>query len=49
MNRPQKFGLASMDAFHVAASHLLHADELITIERPEKSIHRASDLKVVQT
>jgi hypothetical protein len=37
-----------MDAFHVAAAHLLRADELITIEGAEKSIHRASNVKIVQ-
>jgi predicted nucleic acid-binding protein len=44
----ERFGLAAMDAFHVAAARLLRADELITIERPEKSIHRASIVKVIQ-
>jgi hypothetical protein len=36
-----------MDALHLAAAHLLKADELITTEKPGKSIHRSSLVKVV--
>src|SRR5580658_3101503 len=36
LKQAQEFGLAAMDAFHVAAAQLLAADELITIERAEK-------------
>jgi len=34
-------GLSSLDALHVAAALLLGADELVTIKKPQKSIHRA--------
>lgn len=34
------YGLGSMDALHVAAAVRLNADELVTIEKPTKSIFR---------
>jgi len=40
-------GLGSLDALHVAAAKLLGADELVTIEKPPKSIHRTQVIKVV--
>ena len=36
-----------MDSFHLAAAHLLNADEFLTIENPRKSIHRSKLVKVV--
>jgi predicted nucleic acid-binding protein len=39
-------GVGSMDSLHIAA-HLLKADAFITTERPAKSIHRSSLVKVV--
>jgi hypothetical protein len=42
-----KAGLAAMDALHVAAAHLSHADEFVTTEKPDKAIHRSSLVKVV--
>jgi predicted nucleic acid-binding protein len=39
-------GIAAFDAFHVAAAIALHADELVTTEKPEKPIHRVKSLKV---
>ena len=36
-----------MDALHLAAAHLSHADEFITTEKPNKAIHRSSLVKVV--
>jgi predicted nucleic acid-binding protein len=42
-----RFGLAAMDALHVAAAHLLSADEFITTERPEKPIYRSSLAPIV--
>ena len=42
-----KSGLNAMDALHVAAAHLLRADEFITTEKPTKSIHRTSLVKIV--
>jgi hypothetical protein len=35
------------DALHIAAAHLLGADELITIENPRRSIYRSSLVKIV--
>ena len=40
-------GVGSMDSLHLAAARLLKADELITTEKPRKSIHRSSLVKVV--
>jgi hypothetical protein len=36
-----------MDALHVAAAAGLGASELVTIEKPTRSIHRARSIKVV--
>ena len=36
-----------MDALHIAAAHLLGADEFITTERPGKSIYRTSLVRVL--
>lgn len=40
-------GVGPMDALHLAAAHLLKANEFITTEKPGKSIHRSSLVKVV--
>jgi len=40
-------GLGAMDALHLAAARLLRADELVTTEKPTKSIHRSSLVNVV--
>lgn len=42
-----KSGAGPMDALHLAAAHLLKADEFITTEKPGRSIHRSSLVKVV--
>lgn len=39
-------GLSAMDALHVAAAVSVQAEEFITVERPEKSLHRTSVIKV---
>ena len=46
--RPEaiKNGLGAMDALHLAAAYLLHADEFITTEKPAKAIHRSSLITV---
>ena len=36
-----------MDSLHFANAHLLKADEFITTEKPNKSIHRSSHVTVV--
>ncbi|MBD1907478.1 PIN domain-containing protein [Funiculus sociatus GB2-A5] len=42
-----KSGLAALDALHVAAAISVGAEELVTTEKPDKPIHRATDIKVV--
>lgn len=41
------YGLGAMDALHIAAAVLLKADELVTIEKLGKAIHRTKSIKVV--
>lgn len=43
----QRCGLPPLDALHVAAAHLLQADELVTAERDDHPIHRATLVTVV--
>lgn len=40
------YGLASMDALHVAAAMHLKADELITTEKPTKPMHRVTQIQI---
>lgn len=42
-----QFGLGIMDAFHIAAASLVGAEEFITNEKPEKSIHRTPSIKII--
>ena len=42
-----KSGIGPTDSLHIAAAHLLGADEFITTERPGKSIYRTSLVKVI--
>jgi predicted nucleic acid-binding protein len=42
-----KSGIGAMDSLHIAAAHLLDADEFVTTESPGKSIYRTSLVKVV--
>ena len=39
-------GVGPMDSLHVAAAGLLQADELVTVEKPRKSIYRARTVRV---
>ena len=41
------YGVEAMDALHVAAAAALGATELVTVEKPSRSIHRARSVKVV--
>lgn len=41
------YGVQAMDAFHVAAAKSAGAEELITTEKPSRSIHRARSVSVV--
>ncbi|HXP83817.1 MAG TPA: PIN domain-containing protein [Bryobacteraceae bacterium] len=40
-------GVGALDSLYLAAAHLLRAHEFITTEKPGKSIHRPSLVKVV--
>jgi hypothetical protein len=40
-------GVGAMDSLHLAAAHLLRADEFFTTERPSKSIYRSSLVRMV--
>ena len=42
-----RHGLSALDSLHLAAAHLLEAEEFITAERPEKAIYRTQLVKVV--
>ncbi|NEQ75822.1 MAG: PIN domain-containing protein [Okeania sp. SIO2C9] len=40
------FGINAIDALHVAAAISVNADELITTEKPNKPMHRVTQIKV---
>ncbi len=42
-----KYGLAAMDALHIAAAISVNAEEFITTEKPTKPMYRVNDIKVV--
>jgi len=42
-----RFGLGAMDALHVAAAILVGADELITTEKPQRSMHRTHSIRII--
>jgi predicted nucleic acid-binding protein len=41
-----RFGLSALDALHVAAALAVGADEILTTEKPQKPIHRVTELHV---
>ena len=41
------YGLAAMDALHVAAALQIQADELITTEKPTKPMHRVKEIPII--
>ncbi len=41
------YGLAAMDALHIAAAQLAYADELVTTEQPSKPMFRIPSLRVL--
>jgi predicted nucleic acid-binding protein len=43
----QRYGLAALDALHVAAAIALDADELVTTEGKGKPIHRVREIRIV--
>lgn len=42
-----QYGLAAMDALHLAAAISVGAEEFITTEKPTKPMYRITDIKVV--
>lgn len=42
-----KYGLAAMDALHIAAAKSVGAEEFITTEKPTKPMYRVTELKIV--
>jgi hypothetical protein len=42
-----QYGLAAMDAIHIAAALSVGAEEFITTEKPTKPMYRVKDIKVV--
>ncbi|MGF1541110.1 MAG: type II toxin-antitoxin system VapC family toxin [Pleurocapsa sp.] len=42
-----RYGLAAMDALHIAAAISLGAEEFITTEKSTKPMYRVSELKIV--
>jgi predicted nucleic acid-binding protein len=47
MTEASRCGVEAMDALHVAAAASLQADELVTSEKPSRSIHRARSVRVI--
>jgi hypothetical protein len=45
--KASQYGLSAMDSLHVAAAISTGSDELITLEKPAKPIHRVSEVRVV--
>jgi predicted nucleic acid-binding protein len=41
------YGLAAMDAIHVAAALQIKADELITTEKSTKPMHRVREIQII--
>jgi hypothetical protein len=42
----ERSGIGAMDALHIAAAHLLGADEFITTAKLDRSIHRTRVVRV---
>jgi predicted nucleic acid-binding protein len=41
------YGIAAMDALHVAAALQIKADEPITTEKPTKPMHRVTEIQII--
>jgi len=41
------YGLAAMDAIHVAAALQVNSDQIITTEKPTKPMHRVEEIQVI--
>lgn len=44
-----KFGLAALDALHVAAAMSVGAQEFVTTEKSSNPLHRATDIRIRST
>jgi len=42
-----RYGLAAIDALHVATASMLEADELVTTEKLTKPMHRVSNIQIL--
>jgi predicted nucleic acid-binding protein len=42
-----KYGLAAMDALHIAAALSVDAKEFVTTEKPNKPMFRVSNIQVI--
>ena len=42
-----RYGLAAMDALHIAAAISVGAEEFVTTEKPTKPMYRVTDIKIV--
>ena len=42
-----QYGLAAIDALHVAAAFAVGAEELMTTEKPTKPMHRVENISIV--
>jgi predicted nucleic acid-binding protein len=47
LREASRFGVEAMDALHVVAAASVGAAELVTAEKPSRSIHRARAVKIV--
>lgn len=47
INEANAYGLSGMDALHVAAAFLVSANELVMIEKPQKSIHCSQSVTII--
>jgi len=47
LEEASRYGIEAMDALHVAAAAAVGAQELVTLEKPTRTIHRARAVKVV--
>lgn len=41
------YGLAAMDAMHIAAALQIQADRFITTEKPTKPMHRVKEITII--
>lgn len=47
LKEASNYGTGAMDSLHIASAKLLEVDEFITNEKPNKSIHRSQNIKII--